>query len=132
MAKKTNRNHVNRFFGFDSFKDLPIFEEKDQLKGYNVFQEGQFSDTSIEIVCKKITGEGQRSEHVELVAGLFSDSLFSQQTTKQLDNSIVAIAHIDCDLYSSAQDCLRFLDGRLADGAVIPFDDWFCYRGNPK
>jgi hypothetical protein len=45
-------------------------------------------------------------------------------------DSLVSIAHIDCDLYSSALDCLNFLDGRLADGAILLFDDWFCFRGH--
>ncbi len=129
--KKTKRNHVNRYFGFDSFEGLPVFDEKDQLSGYNVFHEGQFNNTSIDIVHEKIISEGQSLENVNLIQGLFSDSLSSSNTINKLGESKVAIAHIDCDLYSSAQDCLKFLNGRLADGAIILFDDWFCYLGRP-
>lgn len=126
---KTKRNHIKQFFGFDSFEGLPVFESDDHLEGYEVFQEGQFNDTSVDLVREKIVAEGQSLENVELFQGLFSDSLFASETINKLGDSAAAIAHIDCDLYSSAQDCLNFLDGHLVDGAIILFDDWFCYRG---
>ncbi|WP_417509059.1 TylF/MycF/NovP-related O-methyltransferase [Methylophaga sp.] len=128
---KTKRSHVNHFFGFDSFEGLPVFEKDDHLAGYGVFQEGQFNDTSVDLVREKITVEGLSLKNVALFPGLFSDSLSSSETLDKLGESVAAIAHIDCDLYSSAQDCLKFLDGRLVDGAVVLFDDWFCYRGRP-
>jgi len=31
---------------------------------------------------------------------------------------------IDCDLYEPARDCLNYLTNRLADGAILVFDDW--------
>ena len=128
---KTKKAYVERFFGFDSFEGLPVFQSEDHLDDYKVFYEGQFGDTSIEQVRDKIVAEGQSLEGVELFPGLFSDSLTSQHVTDRLDGVRAAIAHIDCDLSSSALDCLGFLDGRLADGTIILFDDWFCYRGRP-
>jgi len=129
--RKSNRNHVKNFFGFDSFQGLPIFTENDRLADYKIFHEGQFSDTSTDIVRKKILEEGLSVDNVELIEGMFSKTLSDSNVITKIGDSRVAIAHIDCDLYSSAMDCLKFLDGRLADGAVLLFDDWYCYRGRP-
>lgn len=129
--RRTRRNHVNRFFGFDSFQGLPSFTEQDRLEDYQVFHEGQFNDTSANLVREKLLVEGLSIDNLELVAGMFSETLNAGDITAKLGNSMVAIAHIDCDLYSSAMDCLGFLQNRLADGAVLLFDDWFCYRGRP-
>lgn len=129
--EKTNRCHVKRFFGFDSFSGLPPFSPNDRLEGYEVFKEGQFGDASLELVRQKIKEEKLEFKEVKLIPGLFSETLTSPGVLGEFQNSSVAIAHIDCDLYSSALDCLKFLDGRLSDGAVLLFDDWFCFRGRP-
>jgi hypothetical protein len=129
--KKTGRSHVGRFVGFDSFEGLPSFEQGDHLDGYGVFQPGQFGDTDPQKVRAEIAREGMPVDNVVLIPGFFSASLVADATLRQLSGARVAIAHIDCDLYSSAKECLDFLDGRLADGAVLLFDDWFCYRGRP-
>jgi O-methyltransferase len=129
--KKTERDHVKRFIGFDSFKGLPSFVEGDNLKGYEVFQPGQFSDTSQEQVRAELQREGMPTDNVTLIPGFYSESLVSQDTSDRLRGSRAAIAHIDCDLYSSAKECLDFLTGRLTDGSMMMFDDWYCYRGRP-
>lgn len=129
--KKTGRRHVERFFGFDSFEGFPPFSSADALAGYGVFQPGQFADTSPAAVRAQIAREQLPDDAVTLIPGFFSNSLNSDATRTELGRSRVAIAHIDCDLYSSARECLDFLDGRLADGAVLLFDDWHCYRGRP-
>jgi len=43
----------------------------------------------------------------------------------------VAVAWVDCDLYESTVPVLRYLTSRLAQGAVLTFDDWCSYRGAP-
>lgn len=129
--QKTGRHHVKRFFGFDSFEGFPAFTSEDALEGYGVFQPGQFANTSPDAVRAEIAREQLPVDAVTLIPGFFSQSLKSDTTSALLGASKVAIAHIDCDLYSSAQECLEFLDGRLVDGAVLLFDDWHCYRGRP-
>jgi len=129
--KKTGRDHIRRFIGFDSFEGLPSFVDGDNLKGYEVFQPGQFSDTSQEKVLAELQREGMPIDSVTLIPGFYSQSLLSQETTSLLHGARAAIAHIDYDLYSSAKKCLNFMTGRLSDGAVMLFDDWFCYCGRP-
>ncbi|WP_020408818.1 TylF/MycF/NovP-related O-methyltransferase [Hahella ganghwensis] len=129
--KKTTKSYVEKFFGFDSFSGLPEFTSGDHLSDYKVFQPGQFSETSVAVVLDHISEQGIQTDDLNLIPGFYSESLVSEKTINIVEDSLVAIAHIDCDLYSSALDCLQFLEGRLADGAVILFDDWFCYRGRP-
>ena len=129
--KKTGRKHVARFIGFDSFQGLPQFEAGDMLSNYGVFEEGQFADTSPATVYATLEREQVTSEGVALVPGFFSESLPAEHTQSIVGNGPVSIIHIDCDLYSSARDCLDFLSGKIADGAVMLFDDWYCYRGRP-
>lgn len=124
-------NLVNRFFGFDSFQGLPEFYNEDRLDGYEVFYEGQFSDTSESLVRSRIKENGFENDEIDLVVGDYSSSLKSADTLEKCRDSMAVIVHIDCDLYSSAMNCLKFLDGRILDGTVILFDDWFCYRGRP-
>ncbi len=44
----------------------------------------------------------------------------------------IALAHFDCDLYESTRDALEASAAALQDGAMLMFDDWFHYRGNPR
>ena len=39
----------------------------------------------------------------------------------------IALAYIDCDLYSSTMPVLEFLLPRLKNGMIIAFDDYFCW-----
>lgn len=41
----------------------------------------------------------------------------------------VAVAWVDCDLYESTVPVLEYLTPRLAQGAIIVFDDWYCFQG---
>jgi cytochrome P450 len=43
-----------------------------------------------------------------------------------------ALVHIDSDLYASALCVLEGVAPILANGALVLFDDWFMYRGDPK
>jgi len=41
----------------------------------------------------------------------------------------LALVHVDCDLYSSARDCLDAVGGRLVEGSVVVFDDFLAHEG---
>lgn len=40
-----------------------------------------------------------------------------------------ALAYVDCDLYSSTAEVLRFLGTRLKHGMIVAFDDYYCWSG---
>lgn len=100
--------HPGRVHGFDSFEGLP----EDWRPG---FPAGAFG-ASIPPVPDNMT----------LVKGWFSDTLPSFMESH---TGPVAIAHIDCDLYSSTMTVLDAIGPRLVPGSVLCFDEYFNYPG---
>lgn len=99
---------TRRVVGFDSFEGLP----EDWRPG---FEAGAFAQT-----------ERSPFEHAELRVGWFEDTL--PTFIAELDEPI-ALLHVDCDLYSSTCTVLQHCMPRLADGAVVVFDEFFNYPG---
>ena len=96
------------FFGFDCFDGLP----EDWRFG---FEKGTFKTKMPKV-----------KDNVRLIKGLFSDSL-----PKFLDDNYgkISFIHIDCDLYSSAQDVFDCLDvSDINDGCLVLFDEFFNYH----
>ena len=113
-----------RFFGFDSFAGLPTIEQIDRTD-LDVFYRGQYS-CSREQVTANLDSKGVDWSRTELIEGYFETSLTPEVKSEHgLDT--VAVALIDCDLYSSTVEVLDFLDGILVDGCVLMFDDWNCF-----
>ncbi len=108
---------IDRFYGFDSFAGLPAVEAGTDLP---IWHQGQFSDTSRDGVLRYLLGRVGHVDDVELVEGWFSETLprMRDRITR------VAFVRVDCDLYQSTVDVFAFLAGRLADGAIVYFDDW--------
>lgn len=97
--------------GFDSFEGLP------EDWGGHVERKGAFGR------------EGnlpQVPSNAELHVGWFSNTLgpFLAENAGP-----AAFVHIDCDIYSSTVDILQNLRGRLVEGTVILFDEYFNYPG---
>lgn len=95
--------------GFDSFEGLPA-------NWRPWFSKGAFK-TSVPML---------RQPNVRLHKGWFDATL--PPFIKQLQQPI-SLAHIDCDLYSSTRTVLEHIIPRLADGAVMVFDEYFNYPG---
>jgi hypothetical protein len=104
-------------FGFDSFEGLPDVSEHD----FDCFHAGQFAG-AFDAVAERLKCDSRKN--VRLVKGWFSKTLATEEIVASPALRTIAFAHLDCDLYSSTVDCLRFLEGRLADGAFLVFDDW--------
>lgn len=111
---------TTHFYGFDSFQGLPPVEGIDETGGF--FYEGQFA-ASKEAVVRNLSGKGVDWDRTTLIEGFFSDSL-TQEAKDAHPFRQVAVALIDCDLYSSTQEVLAWLESYLADGSILLFDDW--------
>ena len=66
-----------------------------------------------------------------LVEGWYDDTLV-QETKRSLSLKKARIVNIDCDLYESTRATLQFITDLVTNGTVLMFDDWFCYRGDPR
>jgi predicted O-methyltransferase YrrM len=93
--------------GFDSFHGLPH-----DWHGWRATR-GTFS----------LNGRFPRvRSNVELHAGLFDETL---PTWLERNPGPIALAHIDCDLYSSAKTVLDLIGPRIGPGTVLVFDEYF-------
>ncbi len=99
-----------QIFGFDSFDGLP----QDWRTGY---QRGSFAIEGT-LPCVK--------PNIALVKGWFSETL---QDFMAAHPQPVSLAHIDCDIYSSARTVLEAIAGRIQPGTVLLFDEYFNYPG---
>lgn len=73
---------------------------------------------------------------VKLVQGLFSDTLgpfLKEQRPRhgEIAGPVLALANIDCDLYSATVDIMQALGGAgvVVPGSVLIFDEYFMYDG---
>lgn len=64
------------------------------------------------------------AHHVTLVQGLFEETMTLDQP--------VALAHIDCDWYTSVKTCLERIVPHLAPGGRLVIDDYHHYSGCRK
>ncbi len=127
-AQKTARNYNApelRFFGFDSFEGLPEVEGRD-VTSNDDFYKGQYC-CSLDSVKASLDGKGVDWDRTFLTKGYFNESL-TPALREQLAMGRIAIALIDCDLYSSTVDVLTFIEPMLMDGTILVFDDWNCFN----
>jgi O-methyltransferase len=114
--------HSAHLWAFDSFEGLPASDDpRDAHVGWS---EGAMAMTEQAFIthCRNM---GLTAHDFTTVKGFYSDTLISDASGPRPDR--VCFAYIDCDLYSSTSDVLRFLGPRLCNGAVIAFDDYFCF-----
>jgi len=116
-----------RFLAFDSFQGLPEPAGLDVV--YRVFPGGSYACSEQEFRAN-VRRYGLPDEKVISVPGFFCDTL-TDDTARSLGLKQLAVIHIDSDLYESARDALRFCTPFLSDGAILVFDEWFQFRGNP-
>lgn len=122
IAKAHQLNSM-RFFGFDSFMGLPELKSGDQD---GEFEEGQYQ-AGRKYVENVLTNYAADWTSMKLVEGFYSKSL-NETTRKSIGLEKVALAVIDCDLYSSAKESLTFLGPLLQNGSIVLFDDWNSYE----
>lgn len=114
-----------RFFAFDSFSGLP---EPDADKDHApVVAKGYFS-SGMKTFENNIRAAAQGWD-TQIVPGFYETSLTPEVVTKH-NLSKAAFVNIDCDIYPSTLQALRFVTPFLQNGTVLFFDDWFYSGGN--
>jgi len=125
-----------RIAGFDSFSGLPPDEHPHpRWKAGSFGTNYLYGHPSLALNEQITPGSILRMfdacglQRPEIEGGLFADAIprvIPKKYTK------VALLHIDSDLYESAKCVLEGVAPILSDGALVCFDDWFMYRGDPK
>jgi len=122
IRRRKTKRHM---WAFDSFQGLP--QAASPLDSHPVWKKGSMSMGVDEFheICRKhsIPDDGYT-----IVEGFYADTL-AHMSAKALPTNI-ALAYIDCDMYSSAKTVLEFLKPRLKHGMILAFDDYFCW--SPK
>lgn len=112
-----------RFMAFDSFSGLPEIKEYDEGK---IFEQGQFSFGQEDFLAN-LRKERVELERVDVYPGWFEQSLPSLELGGKF-----SFVYVDCDLYSSTVPVLKFLEDKLLQGALLVFDDWYCFDSPRK
>jgi hypothetical protein len=99
-----------KVYGFDVFTGLP----ENWRPG---FDQGFFALDKLPLV----------RDNVLLIEGIFSKSLPS--FVDQHPKGVVAMMHVDCDLYSSTRDVFSALGPMIRPGTVVCFDEYWNYFG---
>ena len=107
---KFNKNSESIFYGLDSFEGFP-----DDSHPY--FNQENFKSSFTR--AKKIEKKFNNSR---IVKGFFSDTL--KNNSELLNIKKIKFAYIDCDLYSSAIEPIKYLERRLVTGSYLMIDDF--------
>jgi O-methyltransferase len=114
--------HPAHLWAFDSFQGLPATTDtRDDHPGWTPGQM-TMSETVFTETC---LANGVPRQAFTIVPGFYADSLSPDVIGPRPER--ICFAYIDCDLYSSTTEVLRFLAPRLRHGMVLAFDDYYCY-----
>jgi len=107
-------NSKRKIFACDAFMGLP-YEDK-----HSIWEnaKGMYSETSESIVQKKLE-KFDVADKVNLVKGLFEDTLYQQLSDKKF-----SLVLVDCDLYDATKLSMEFVYPRMVKGGIIMFDDY--------
>ena len=124
-----------RIAGYDSFTGLPPGAHPHPRWNAGSFATNYLQGHPSLALNQKITPESIHRlfdacglPRPEIEAGVFADTI-PQTIPKKYGK--IALAHIDSDLYESATCVLEGIAPVLSNGALVCFDDWFMYRGDP-
>jgi len=117
-----------RYIAFDSFCGLPNLEGPDE--GHSRFRKGRYNYTEEDFIRNVLLQTKLSRERLKTVPGFYKDTL-NTELYSALNLSSACVVMIDCDLYSSARDVLKFITPLVVDGTILIFDDWYCYKGSP-
>jgi hypothetical protein len=114
------------YVAFDSFEGLPEIAKIDEMK---IWEKGKLKTTEEEFL-RVVTRHGLPRERLTLVKG-FYDQTLTDDLRRRLLPQKAAVVYVDCDLYTSTVEVLRFVKDLLQLGTILVFDDWNCFHGDP-
>lgn len=118
VLKELGLDHI-RLFGFDSFEGMPAIASTEDE---GVWAPGDFK-LGIEFTKGILTQKGVDWSRTFLTKGWFCNTL-TPELVQQYQLKKASVIMVDCDLYSSTVDVLRFCAPLIQDEVVMYFDDW--------
>jgi hypothetical protein len=115
--------HPARLWAFDSFQGLPPpspgadDEHPEWVEGVMAISVEEFH-----AACAR---HGIPRDRYSIVPGFYEEALPALGSEAEPRN--IALAYVDCGLYSSTKAVLDFLCPRLKHGMIVAFDDYFCW-----
>lgn len=109
-------------WAFDSFQGLP--PARDERDAHPMWVEGWMESTE-EVFHELCARQGMPRDAYTTVPGFYSETLAGGGPTPGPER--IALAYVDCDLYTSTREVLQFLEPHLRTGLLIAFDDYFCF-----
>lgn len=124
LAYRESRRHQHQcqLWAFDSFAGLP---DTDEAEDEHPFWRAGTLATPVEQFHQTCASHGIPRQAYETVVGFYDETLPALGAASAPTD--IALAYIDCDLYSSTRTVLAFLLPRLKHGMIIAFDDYFCW-----
>jgi hypothetical protein len=108
-------------WAFDSFEGLP--PAADPRDDHPMWRPGMGS--GLDRFHELCAGYGVPRDAYTAVVGYYEDTLPTLGDGGAPTD--IALAYVDCNMYSSTVEVLRFLRPRLKHGMVVAFDDYFCW-----
>jgi O-methyltransferase len=112
-----------RFWAFDSFVGLPPVDNAVDAS-HPKWNEGQYS-VQRDRFEHNLGAAGMPADLLVVVPGFFDESL--REGHRPSPAPVCALAYVDCDMYTSTVPVLDYLRTVLTPGAIVGFDDWFCW-----
>jgi hypothetical protein len=128
LAPRTGGGYFDEYIAFDSFEGFPA---DTQVAEHPIYKAGHVrtgEEEFLELLCRY----GQSTRRVRVVRGFYSESLTPDLATEfRARGSTASFVTIDCNLYESYRDVLRWCDEFLQPGCVVYLDDFNTHRAQP-
>ena len=128
LAYEESRRHGHpaKLWAFDSFQGFPTPREAD---AHPEWAEGKMAITVAEFraACAK---RGIPRDAYTVVPGFYEETV--ARMSPMDEPADIALAYVDCDLYTSTRTVLEFLRPRLKHGMIVAFDDYFCWPASGR
>lgn len=129
IAHKASRkaNFRCKLWSFDSFGGLPQQSDANDHHPQWIKGEMRTELSQFRSICRR---NGIPEADYEVIPGFYEETIGREEQINMPLPEDVAFAYVDCDLYSSTKTVLQFLSRRMKHGAIVAFDDYFCYSKN--
>jgi len=119
-------NYTRRVVGFDTFAGFGEPDEKDRTSGAEHMRQGGLAYDSLDTLRKAIAlhDDNRPLSHLQKVTLVEGDvSATLPAYLEEHPEMVVALLHLDLDLYRPTRDVLTLLWERIPRGGVVVFDE---------